>query len=1092
MGQVYLARDMNLRGRWVALKRLSRELLADRQARERFNVEAETIARLSHHHIVHVFERGEDDAGPFIVMEYVPGPPQSEAANPEGWTERFPNPPLDLFHYVRFNGPMAPERVIEFGIKLSGALKYAHDRGIIHRDVKPANVLLDEDLEPRLVDFGLARETNESNKLLTLPGAQMRSFGFGAPEQERDASTVDHRADIYGLAATIWFCLSGESAEFFRESEVPPGLRPVLIKALKKDPEQRYQHAADLRLALQTSHVSGPVYDAEMETPAGYWRCLDCGQFNRDDKRHCEKCGEGSLHPCPHCGEETRRGVSHCGHCGVNLGAYRSAQECLRNAESAASQKAFATAKHMLGDLGEDSGAHESQITKAAELVCRLDARIAERSRLVSDIRSSILARAWDTSLLEKLRWMLPQRGATEEAGIAAEDKEIPTTFQELESQFRQELRRDLEQARESRDLASWSRLSVIASSVFTHEEWTRGELTDGVTVRRRFCSAVEEIVESLRCRKYGRLAEYQDAKRLLDEAATWTGHEAPADLAAATEAVGHAIERLPALLCKWDRGEWSPAELAELRELLPANAEFESAALNLVEEQKRIAETSEQAHKWADAMAAWEVAGQVSSALQREPEKCRERREEYYRSLAEETRQRWPKRAYWAAAWFSVVFFVTAGISPLLSTTYVVTLTWAVLGFALGVLHARAAAPVLPGRRAWIIGCHALAFGAAALVMMRRETGFTWWDWRVIPKMLMLGGGLAAVGTLIVHAKQWREYLRVWPIVIAWVFLLPLAGYLAETLATEGSRIAVPVVRQMFDRFDPAAHGLLLDSAHSPEGIQHVGQEDLRTALLVARVTVLSVATFLAGIFAGFVFLLPIHGQVSIATHGDQPYQRLISKGVVVFACFVFFVMPRLEDPSSWILGGVALGVGVAVSRLLLRATGGISKPRGWGREIAGAAFSIVWFGAVAGAAVYAARELAVELKLPSDWASYRGAIVLLLIVSAIGLASFLVTGGVNTSRGRAMFALPGAWLILAMISAGVYQFDWKGSGVSYLSPGNSWIPALAASLFAGALIISVRRQKRVRSAAGPVLFNLAALVLAGVVCAGLISEMQ
>lgn len=158
-----------------------------------------------------------------------------------------PNPPLDLDEFVKAKGAMDPAKTVALGIKLCSAVKYAHKRGVIHRDIKPANILFNDDWEPKLADFGLARQVNTQQEGATLAGAQLLTLGYGAPEQEVDASKVDERADIYGMGGTLWFAISGQNPRFFRESEVPEVLRTVLAKALHKDREKRVSDRRGIR-----------------------------------------------------------------------------------------------------------------------------------------------------------------------------------------------------------------------------------------------------------------------------------------------------------------------------------------------------------------------------------------------------------------------------------------------------------------------------------------------------------------------------------------------------------------------------------------------------------------------------------------------------------------------------------------------------------------------------------------------------------------------------------------------------------------------------------------------------------------------------
>jgi len=206
MGVVYLARDRRL-GRFVAIKRLHTSGdMSNAAMKERFFHEARAVASLNHIHIVHIYSLGEDREGPFIVMEYVAGPKPATR-------EDAPAPAYTLADRIHREGPLALDMALELVIKLCRAIEYAHACSINHRDLKPTNVLLDESSEPKIVDFGLARIRQPEVKPLTLPGERMLSLGYGAPEQEADASLADERADVYGLGALLYFCLTGKNPD---------------------------------------------------------------------------------------------------------------------------------------------------------------------------------------------------------------------------------------------------------------------------------------------------------------------------------------------------------------------------------------------------------------------------------------------------------------------------------------------------------------------------------------------------------------------------------------------------------------------------------------------------------------------------------------------------------------------------------------------------------------------------------------------------------------------------------------------------------------------------------------------------------------
>lgn len=312
MGVVYLARDRKL-GRHVALKRLSQQFWANSIMKERFLREAKSIAALNHAHIVHVYALAEDRTGPYIAMEYVPGP------GTDPGTE-LPGPPLTLEAKVRADGPMPVEDAIGVMIKLCNALSYAHERGVIHRDLKPSNVLLTEDEEPKIVDFGLARHRHGPGDEITATGTKMVSLGYSAPEQESDASSVDERADIYSLGGVLYFCLTGENPRFFRENRVPEPLRPSILKALESDLNQRWAKIADFEESLFHSGIIVPD-----RHDRGTWWCKWCHAINPLSRRFCVDCGWDGLEYCGECGAETRIGVQYCGSCGNDAKTFEEA-----------------------------------------------------------------------------------------------------------------------------------------------------------------------------------------------------------------------------------------------------------------------------------------------------------------------------------------------------------------------------------------------------------------------------------------------------------------------------------------------------------------------------------------------------------------------------------------------------------------------------------------------------------------------------------------------------------------------------------------------------------------------------------------------
>jgi DNA-binding beta-propeller fold protein YncE len=232
MSVVYLAEDLRLK-RKVALKLLAPALAEDEAFRERFLVESELAASLDHANIVPIYAAGDADKQLFIAMRYVEG--------------------HDLKQLLR-DGPLSPERTLEVCSQVAQALDFAHERGLVHRDVKPSNVLLDARGHLYLADFGLTKRLAEPRAVE--PGL-FGTIDYIAPEQIR-GEEVDGRADVYSLGCLLCECLTGEPpfrratdaaalfAHLEEEPPAPPGLEHVIPKALAKEPQHRYGTCAEL------------------------------------------------------------------------------------------------------------------------------------------------------------------------------------------------------------------------------------------------------------------------------------------------------------------------------------------------------------------------------------------------------------------------------------------------------------------------------------------------------------------------------------------------------------------------------------------------------------------------------------------------------------------------------------------------------------------------------------------------------------------------------------------------------------------------------------------------------------------------------
>jgi eukaryotic-like serine/threonine-protein kinase len=250
MAEVFLARDQLL-DRPVAVKVLFPEFATDPAFVERFRREATAAANLNHPNIVGVYDWGEADGTYFIVMEYVDG--------------------RTLSDILRTEGPLHPDRVADVGADVAAALGFAHRNGVVHRDVKPGNVLVTATGQVKVADFGIARAiTANADENLTQAGTVMGTATYFSPEQAR-GDTVDPRSDIYSLGCVLYELLVGRppfsgdtpvaiAYKHVQESPVPPrhlnielpvAFEAIVLKCLAKNPANRYPSAEDLRADLR-------------------------------------------------------------------------------------------------------------------------------------------------------------------------------------------------------------------------------------------------------------------------------------------------------------------------------------------------------------------------------------------------------------------------------------------------------------------------------------------------------------------------------------------------------------------------------------------------------------------------------------------------------------------------------------------------------------------------------------------------------------------------------------------------------------------------------------------------------------------------
>lgn len=251
MGAVYKARQPGL-DRVVAVKILPSEISHDPKFIERFQREARALAKLNHPHIVTVYDFGQTSGLCYIVMEFVDG--------------------ANLRQVIRKQTLTAAE-ALTIVPQICEALQFAHDEGVVHRDIKPENVLIDKRGGVKIADFGLAKLLGPegSDHSLTATQQVMGTLRYMAPEQMQGARAVDHRADIYSLGVVFYELLTGELpmgkfAPPSKKVEIDVRLDEVVLRALEQEPEQRYQHASDVKTDIESiSHsalvnpVGGPA-----------------------------------------------------------------------------------------------------------------------------------------------------------------------------------------------------------------------------------------------------------------------------------------------------------------------------------------------------------------------------------------------------------------------------------------------------------------------------------------------------------------------------------------------------------------------------------------------------------------------------------------------------------------------------------------------------------------------------------------------------------------------------------------------------------------------------------------------------------------
>ena len=294
MGAVWKARDTQL-GREVAIKRILGH--ASPMLRERFQRETQAVTGLRHPNIVTVFDAGEDAFGLYLVMEFVPG--QTLAAQ---------------LH----KGSLPAAAAVATMQGLCRGAAHAHKKGVVHRDIKPGNVIVDDDGVPRLLDFGLVRLDGASE--LSMTGVGMGTLDYAAPEQKRDASKADARSDVYALGLVFYELLTGLRPPVTLK-RAPEAWRALIEKATDGVAADRHASAEELLADLDAvqAQAASDTFASQLLGSDDDLRCPKCKLLNTLEAKFCRACSTSLRADCPACSKPVRVGLKRCDQCAAEV-----------------------------------------------------------------------------------------------------------------------------------------------------------------------------------------------------------------------------------------------------------------------------------------------------------------------------------------------------------------------------------------------------------------------------------------------------------------------------------------------------------------------------------------------------------------------------------------------------------------------------------------------------------------------------------------------------------------------------------------------------------------------------------------------------